>query len=176
MVVIHSAFLNRGDVLQVMYEMIRCVTLDKLSVSAAVAAFGVSPRVFYRAKQAFEHNGFAGLLRLVHPIAPHSTTFVSDGLQIDFTARRVRAGKKNIRLTPTEFDLLRQLVSQAGKPVSHRSLLKCVWGLKGDKKISYLRVYINSLRRKIEPDPANPKYILTEPCIGYRFAGDRLLG
>lgn len=168
--VVHPEFLNRSDVVQVMYEMIRCVALHKLSVSAAVAVFGVSPRVFYRAKRVFDQYGLAGLLRLVHPTATQSATFVSYGLQIDFTARRVRVGRKNIRLTPTEFDLLRQLVSQAGKPVSHRSLLKRVWGLEGDKKITYLRVYVNSLRKKIEPDPANPKYILTEPCIGYRFA------
>ena len=166
---LNEDFLDRSDLVQVMYEMIRCVALDELSVNAAAAAFGVSPQIFRSAKAAFEQEGLPGLLRFVDPAA-ESATFVSDGLQIDFSARKVRTGRRNIRLTPTEFDLLRHLVSHAGKPVSHRRLLQCVWGLKYEKKVSYLRVYVNSLRKKIEPDPANPKYILTEPCIGYRFA------
>jgi DNA-binding winged helix-turn-helix (wHTH) protein len=167
---LNKKFLDRNDIVQVMYEMIRCVVLDELSVGAAAAAFGVSPQVFHSAKQAFENDGLAGLLRLADPTTPPSAKFVSHGLHIDFAARKVRTGKRNIRLTPKEFDLLRHLVSNAGKPVSHRSLLKWVWGLKGEKKISYLRVYVNSLRKKIERDTDNQKYILTDPCFGYRFA------
>ncbi len=98
-------------------------------------------------------------------------TFVSDDLEVDFETRRVRAGKKNVRLTPKEFDLLRYLVSERGKPVPHRELLQAVWGPDYGDQTDYLRVFITHLRKKIEPNPAKPKYILTEPWIGYRFAG-----
>ena len=98
-------------------------------------------------------------------------TFASDDLEVDFETRRVRAGKKNVRLTPKEFDLLRYLVSERGKPVPHRELLQAVWGPDYGDQTDYLRVFITHLRKKIEPNPAKPKYILTEPWIGYRFAG-----
>jgi len=96
-------------------------------------------------------------------------TFVSDDLEIDFEARKIRLGKKTVRLTPKEFDLLRYLVSHAGKPVPHRELLQAVWGPDYGDQTDYLRVFITHLRKKIEPNPAKPQYILTEPWIGYRF-------
>src|SRR5262249_10451778 len=96
--------------------------------------------------------------------------FVSDDLEIDFETRKVRAGKKNVRLTPKEFDLLRYLVSQRGKPVPHRELLQAVWGPDYGDQTDYLRVFITHLRKKIELNPAKPKYILTEPWLGYRFS------
>lgn len=96
--------------------------------------------------------------------------FVSEGLEIDFATRRVRVQDKNIRLTPKEFELLRQLVAHGGKPVPHRELLQAVWGPDYGDETDYLRVFINHLRKKIEPNPAEPKYILTEPWVGYRFA------
>ncbi len=99
---------------------------------------------------------------------PHA--FTSDDLEIDFEARKIRAGKKNVRLTPKEFDLLRYLVSQAGKPVPHRELLQAVWGPDYGDQTDYLRVFITHLRKKIEPNPSQPQYILTEPWVGYRFA------
>ena len=97
-------------------------------------------------------------------------TFVAGDLEIDFEARKIRSGKKNVRLTPKEFDLLRYLVSHAGKPVPHRELLQAVWGPDYGDQTDYLRVFITHLRKKIEPNPAKPKYILTEPWLGYRFA------
>jgi two-component system KDP operon response regulator KdpE len=100
-----------------------------------------------------------------------TTPFISDDLEIDFETRNVRAGKKSVRLTPKEFDLLRYLVSQRGKPVPHRELLQAVWGPDYGDQTDYLRVFITHLRKKIEPNPANPRYILTEPWLGYRFAG-----
>jgi two-component system KDP operon response regulator KdpE len=96
--------------------------------------------------------------------------FVTDDLEVDFERRRVRAGKNIVRLTPKEFDLLRYLVSQRGKPVPHRELLQAVWGPDYGDQTDYLRVFITHLRKKIEPNPAKPKYILTEPWLGYRFA------
>jgi two-component system KDP operon response regulator KdpE len=98
---------------------------------------------------------------------PHS--FISKDLEIDFDSRKIRAGKKTVRLTPKEFDLLRYLVSQAGKPVPHRELLQAVWGPDYGDQTDYLRVFITHLRKKIERNPAKPQYIVTEPWMGYRF-------
>ena len=95
--------------------------------------------------------------------------FVSKDLQIDFEARRVSARGRDIHLTPKEFELLRLLVSNVGKPVAHRRLLQAVWGPEYAEATEYLRVTINQLRKKIEIDPSRPRYILTEPWIGYRF-------
>jgi two-component system KDP operon response regulator KdpE len=95
--------------------------------------------------------------------------FVSEDLEIDFETRKVRAGEKNVRLTPKEFELLRYLVSQRGKPVPHRELLQAVWGPDYGDQTDYLRVFITHLRKKIEPNPGKPKYILTDPWVGYRF-------
>jgi two-component system KDP operon response regulator KdpE len=99
---------------------------------------------------------------------PHN--FVSPDLEIDFETRKVRVGTGNVRLTPKEFQLLRYLVSQGGKPVPHRQILQAVWGPDYGDESDYLRVFINHLRKKIEPNPAEPRYILTEPWVGYRFA------
>jgi transposase len=96
-------------------------------------------------------------------------TFVSNDLEIDFAARRVRAGQNNVHLTPTEFDILRYLFSHAGKPIPHRTLVQLVWGRNSVGDLSCLRVYVNQLRKKIEPNPSEPRYILTEPWVGYRF-------
>ena len=96
-------------------------------------------------------------------------TLSTGDLEIDFETRKIRSGKKAVRLTPKEFDLLRYLVSHAGKPVPHRELLQAVWGPDYGDQTDYLRVFITHLRKKIEPNPAKPQYILTEPWIGYRF-------
>jgi two-component system, OmpR family, KDP operon response regulator KdpE len=98
-------------------------------------------------------------------------TFSAGDLEIDFEARKIRSGKKAVRLTPKEFDLLRYLVAHAGKPVPHRELLQAVWGPDYGDQTDYLRVFITHLRKKIEPNPAKPQYILTEPWVGYRFGG-----
>jgi two-component system KDP operon response regulator KdpE len=96
-------------------------------------------------------------------------TFSAGELEIDFEARKIRSGKKAVRLTPKEFDLLRYLVAHAGKPVPHRELLQAVWGPDYGDQTDYLRVFITHLRKKIEPNPAKPQYILTDPWLGYRF-------
>ncbi len=91
------------------------------------------------------------------------------GLEVDFERRRVVAGGQLVRLTPTEFDILRYLVSQANKPVPHRRLLQAIWGPEYSDQIEYLRVFINQLRKKIEPPGPRPTFITTETRIGYRF-------
>jgi len=88
---------------------------------------------------------------------------------IDVDERRVVVAKKEVKLTPKEFDVLKYLVSNAGKVVTHRALLQAVWGWESTDQTEYLRVFINQLRRKIEPDASHPCYILTEPWVGYRF-------
>ena len=95
--------------------------------------------------------------------------FTSEDLEIDFEGRNVRVQGKDVHLTPKEFDVLRYLVSHGGKPVPHRQLLQAVWGPDYGQESDYLRVFINHLRKKIEPNPSKPKYILTEPWVGYRF-------
>jgi two-component system KDP operon response regulator KdpE len=95
--------------------------------------------------------------------------FVSSDLKIDFEKRVVSAKGQPIRLTPKEFELLRHLVANQGKAQGHRRLLQAVWGPDYGEETEYLRVFINQLRKKIEPDPKHPLYIHTEPWVGYRF-------
>jgi len=97
--------------------------------------------------------------------------FASRGVSIDRDARRVMAHGAEIHLTPTEYALLSYLVTHAGKVVTHRTLLGAVWGPSyGDPGV--LRVFINQLRRKLEPDAARPRLIITEPGVGYRLLPD----
>ncbi|HKO03812.1 MAG TPA: response regulator transcription factor [Candidatus Acidoferrales bacterium] len=98
---------------------------------------------------------------------------VTKELNIDFSARRVTVRGRPVHLTPKEFDLLRQLVASQGKPLPHRRLLQSVWGPDYGDETEYLRVVVNQLRKKLEADPAHPKYILTEPWVGYRFEPPR---
>jgi two-component system KDP operon response regulator KdpE len=103
--------------------------------------------------------------------APEEATpaFLSDDLRIDFAKRAVTLQGKPVRLTPKEFELLRHLVANQGRALSHRRLLQAVWGPDYGEETEYLRVFINQLRKKIEPDPRHPRYIHTDPWIGYRF-------
>jgi len=93
----------------------------------------------------------------------------SGDLNIDFEHRRVTLRGEQVKLTPTEFSLLEQLVSRPDTVLNHRELLSNVWGAEYRDETEYLRVYIGRLRRKLEDNPANPKYLLTESCVGYRF-------
>ncbi|HEX4074388.1 MAG TPA: response regulator transcription factor [Candidatus Acidoferrales bacterium] len=109
----------------------------------------------------------AALRRVAPPesVAP----FLSADLKIDFEKRTVMVKGQPVRLTPKEFELLRHLVANQGKAIAHRRLLQAVWGPDYGEETEYLRVFINQLRKKIEPDPSKPRYIHTEPWIGYRF-------
>lgn len=95
--------------------------------------------------------------------------FDSPDLKIDFERRRIVSGKRPVHLTPTEFELLKLLVLNEGKPVSYVKLLHRLWGPEHSNDREALRVFVGQLRRKIEPNPDEPRYILTEPLIGYRF-------
>lgn len=98
---------------------------------------------------------------------------LSRDLLIDVEARQVRLKGEPIKLTPREYDILVYLARRAGKVISHRELLKAVWGNVYGEEREYLRVFISQLRRKIEDDPMRSTYILTEPGIGYRFVADQ---
>jgi two-component system KDP operon response regulator KdpE len=90
-------------------------------------------------------------------------------LTVDLVAKQVTVGGAPVRLTPTEWALLSELVRAPGRLVSQRQLLQSVWGPAYEKETHYLRVYLAQLRRKLEPDPARPRYLRTEPGMGYRF-------
>ncbi len=103
------------------------------------------------------------------PAANADAVLTSKELAFDFEKREILVRGNAVHLTPKEFDLLRHLVVNHGKPIAHRRLLQAVWGPDYGEETESLRVVINQLRKKIEADPANPKYILTEPWVGYRF-------
>ncbi|GAC1522294.1 MAG: two-component system response regulator KdpE [Ktedonobacteraceae bacterium] len=89
------------------------------------------------------------------------------GLMVDFAHRQVRSGGKEVHLTPTEYDLLSELTRNAGKVLTHRELLQRVWGSDYSGENTYLRTFIRHLRRKLEPDPAQPRFLLNELGVGY---------
>jgi DNA-binding response OmpR family regulator len=98
------------------------------------------------------------------------------GLTIDFLKRKVEYDGHVVKLTPTEYKLLQQLAQQAGKVVPHTDLLSKVWGPEYRDETGYLWVYIRSLRQKLEPDPSNPQFIMSEPGFGYRFQIPSVVG
>ena len=95
--------------------------------------------------------------------------FRSGGLEIDLTRRRVAVNNEEVQLTPTEYDLMRLLVTHAGKVLTHSQILKQIWGIAYLEQPHVLRVNISNLRRKIEDDPSRPRHIITEPGVGYRL-------
>ena len=100
---------------------------------------------------------------------PEVITSEDGYVSIDLERRQVRAGTQDMKLTPTEFELLHQLMLHAGKVMTHRTLLRSVWGPEYGEETDYLRVYVRQLRLKIEQEPSQPRYILTEPGVGYVF-------
>jgi two-component system, OmpR family, KDP operon response regulator KdpE len=101
--------------------------------------------------------------------SPVGAVFSSDGLEVDLSRRSVTALGQEVHLSPTEYDLLRALVMQAGKVLTHRQLLRAVWGAAYEGENHLLRVTIGHLRQKLEPDPARPRWLVTEPGVGYRL-------
>ena len=100
---------------------------------------------------------------------PAVTHYRHESLEIDLRAHRVRLDGSDVHLTPTEFKLLARLVRNAGQVVTHRQLLADVWGAEFTEQTHYLRLYMGQLRAKLEPDPADPRRLLTEPGVGYRI-------
>lgn len=98
--------------------------------------------------------------------------FTSGNLKVDLSRRLITVSGLEVQLTPTEYELLRVLVTHAGKVLTHRFLLREVWGAEYGEEFHMLHVNISNLRRKIEPDPTRPQFIITEPGVGYRLKAD----
>ena len=109
-------------------------------------------------------------LRRVDSPSPSSEPIVRGGLVIDRERFRVLRDGEEVRLTPKEFELLTYMAQHPGKVLTHRVILKAIWGPHATGQPEHLRVLVGSLRKKLEPNPSAPRYILTEPWVGYRFA------
>lgn len=104
------------------------------------------------------------------PVAEERSSRITAGdFLIDLDARSVRVSGHEVHLTPKEFDLLVYLAKRPGKVTTHRNLLAAVWGPNNTEQPEYLRVFVGQLRKKIETDPSSPRYLITEPWVGYRF-------
>lgn len=103
------------------------------------------------------------------PAQPEVMSTVDGYLRVNLVRRLVNVGNNDIKLTPTEYELLCQLMQHSGKVLTHRVLLRAVWGPEYGQEADYLRVYVRQLRRKVEEEPSQPRYILTEPGVGYVF-------
>jgi two-component system KDP operon response regulator KdpE len=103
--------------------------------------------------------------------APGGRLQVAD-LTLDYDRHRVTRGSEELRLTPKEFDLLELLMRNAGRVLTHRTILKAVWGPNAVNQPEHLWVLVAQLRKKLESDPAHPRYLVSEPWVGYRFSGD----
>jgi two-component system KDP operon response regulator KdpE len=112
----------------------------------------------------------AALRRTLAAAEPSTGQMVRGEVTIDFDRHRVYRQGDEVRLTPKEFDLLVLLAQRAGQVVTHRTILKTIWGPNAVDQPEHLRVLMGQLRKKLEPDPARPRYLLTEPWVGYRFA------
>jgi two-component system KDP operon response regulator KdpE len=111
----------------------------------------------------------ANLRRVPTETEPAETVIEIGDFRIDTAAHRVTVRGSEVRLTPKEFDLLVYLARHPGKVVTHRALLAAIWGGQSTEQVEYLRVFVGQLRKKLEPDASSPRYIVTEPWVGYRF-------
>lgn len=111
-------------------------------------------------------------LRRTIMLSGSEPVFKSGALTVNFERREVRVEGKRVKLTPTEYDLLKYMIQYIGKVLTHRTLLTAIWGEAYVDQAQYLRVFIGQLRKKLERNTARPKYILTDPGVGYRFAHD----
>ena len=111
-------------------------------------------------------------LRHAHHVGPESSTVCIGDLRFDLGARLVFRRETEVHLTPLEYKLLVTMLKHSGKVLTHRFLLREVWGPLDSQETHYLRVFVASLRRKLEDDPARPRYLLTEQGVGYRFAAE----
>jgi len=133
--------------------------LDEGADDYVTKPFGIE-ELLARIRVALRHSAGA---------APATPLFTAGDLEVDFSKRVVKRQGQILKLTRTEYELLAYLVSHHGKVLTHKELLRNVWGPEYGEESEYVRVFIRQLRSKIEDDPSNPKFIVTEPRIGYRF-------
>jgi two-component system KDP operon response regulator KdpE len=100
---------------------------------------------------------------------PEAASFDAGIFRVDLEGRRVHVRGQEVRLTPKEFELFVYLARHPSRVITHRTLLEAVWGEASQEQPEYLRVFMGQLRKKLEPDPSNPRYLVTEPWVGYRF-------
>jgi two-component system, OmpR family, KDP operon response regulator KdpE len=159
------AIRSRSDVSIIMLT-VRDRSLDKIeALDAGADGYVTKP---------FDVNELLARIRATLRRAPAAARNKMDvlqvgGLQINFLDRQVKVSGRNTRLTPTELDLLQYFVTHSNVVLPHDQILQAVWGPDYGDEVEYLRVFVNQLRKKIEPDPAKPRYLLTEPWLGYRF-------
>ncbi|MGH8426363.1 MAG: response regulator [Gammaproteobacteria bacterium] len=139
----------------------KIVSLDTGADDYLTKPFSVS-ELMARIRAALRHGDVSG----------KHDEFVLDTLRVDFKRRRVFESNRNIHLTPIEYRLLTVLIRNVGKVMTHRQLLREVWGPTHSEDTHYVRIYMAQLRRKIEKDPVQPRYLLTEAGVGYRLADD----
>lgn len=112
------------------------------------------------------------LRHAARPASGSAAVYRTGDLAVDFERRRVTVGGSEVRLSPTEYDLLKAFISHANKVLTNRMLLQQVWGPNYETEAHYLHVYVGRLRKKIEADPQNPRYLVAEPGVGYRFLAE----
>ena len=137
--------------------------LDAGADDYLVKPFGIG-ELLARIRVALRHRGTA--------LEAAQTRYALEGVRVDLERHSVERDGRALHVTPTEFKLLARLVRSAGKVVTHRQLLSDVWGAEHTGDTHYLRIYMGSLRAKLERDPAEPRLLLTEPGVGYRLAAD----
>jgi len=103
------------------------------------------------------------------PASQENASFEEGDFRVDMDARRVHTQGREVRLTPKEFDLFVYMARHPNRVLTHAQLLEAVWGEASQEQPEYLRVFMGQLRKKLEPDPSNPRYLVTEPLVGYRF-------
>ena len=150
----------------------KVAALDAGADDYVTKPFGVG-ELLARIRVALRHSAIAGAKAGTGDLKPYEATVDGRKLRVDAIARVVQlvdsAGRREARLTPTEFKLLAFLVKHAGKVLTHQIILREVWGPQHQADIQYLRVYAGELRKKLEADPAQPRFLITEPGIGYRL-------